>query len=93
MDYEQYRTKKGDTWDMLSLLFYGNEYFMLDLVKANPEHRKTIIFEEGIILKVPVIENEEAEDVPDWMEEDDLLEDDGLDGEVEEDDSIQREDW
>lgn len=94
MDYESYKTKKGDTWDMLSLLFYDSEYFIPELLKANPNYRKAFILDEGIILKIPVLENEEAEDIPEWMEDDDLLEDDGLDDEeVNEDGAIEREDW
>lgn len=94
MDYEEYKTKKGDTWDMLSLLFYGSEYSMGVLLKANAQHRKVFIFEEGIVLKIPTLEdNDAAEDIPDWMEDDDFLEDDGLDDEVIEDGTVEREDW
>lgn len=95
MDYEEYKTQKGDTWDMLSLLAYDSEYYLQELLKANPEYRKVFIFDEGIVLKIPLIEIDEAEDVPEWMEEDDLsLEDDGLDdGEVDENGIDGRESW
>lgn len=80
-----YKTKKGDTWDALALSFWGNEYLMGELVTANPFHRNTIVFDEGVVLVVPEIEVDDDDDAPDWLQDEEFLDDDGL--EESEDDS------
>ena len=42
---DDYRTVQGDSWDSIALKLYGND--------ANTEHRFTVLFSAGIILKVP----------------------------------------
>lgn len=86
-----YRTKKGDTWDNIAFLLWGNEYLMLELIKSNWKHRETIVFSEGITLLIPDIETDDAEDAPEWMQDEEFLEDDAQ--EVEENDAEQSESW
>lgn len=71
-----YRTKKGDTWDSIAFLLWGNEYLMLELIKSNPHHRETLVFSEGKQLLIPDISIDDSEDAPDWMQDEEFLEDD-----------------
>lgn len=50
-----YTTKLGDTWDVISLLMYGSELFVSDLMQANWEQRDVAVFSSGVTLTVPVV--------------------------------------
>lgn len=39
-----YVTRQGDAWDVISKRLYGDERFMDELIRANIEHRKTVLF-------------------------------------------------
>lgn len=63
------RTIQNDTWDKISLRVYGSENFMDQLIAANMEHRKKIIFNSGDTVNVPDIDTEAAlvnQDLPPW---------------------------
>lgn len=65
--YYEYETLEGDTWDSIALDFYNNEFKATDIMKINPEHVKTIVFQAGIILKIPIIEEERiSSTLPPW---------------------------
>ena len=40
----EYITRQGDTWDVISKRLYGDERFMDVLIRANINHRKTVVF-------------------------------------------------
>ena len=64
-----YKTEQGDTWDIIALRVYGDEHFMDTLIKANLEHRKTVIFGHGVVLTVPEIDTTSKEfeaNLPPW---------------------------
>lgn len=62
-----YKTTQGDTWDIIAKNVYGNELLFDVLIKANIEHRKTVIFPAGIVLSVPEVETaESAVNLPIW---------------------------
>lgn len=48
-------TKQGDTWDKISFRLYTNEYFVDQLVSANPQYVYTTVFDAGVQLVVPVV--------------------------------------
>jgi len=62
----EYKTRQGDTWDLISLRVYGSEKYMTKLIEANPEHRETVFFSANIKLKVPEIETPVPEELPPW---------------------------
>jgi len=62
----EYKTRQGDTWDLISLRVYGSEKYMTKLIEANPEHRETAFFSANIKLKVPEIETPVPEELPPW---------------------------
>ncbi len=62
-----YVTKSGDTWDVIAKRLYGNEVFMADLMRANPEHMNVVIFPSSVRLVVPEIKTvKTADNLPPW---------------------------
>ncbi len=64
-----YTTVSLDTWDVIAKKLYGTEVLMDRLIRANLEHRKTVFFSAGIVLKVPDVDTgsaELAENLPPW---------------------------
>ncbi|HYE80879.1 MAG TPA: tail protein X [Clostridia bacterium] len=64
--YYQYETAEGDTFDIISLAFYGDEHYSTEIMKSNPDHVGTIIFSSGVSIKIPVIEQPAASTLPPW---------------------------
>jgi hypothetical protein len=65
-EYYEYTTIQGDTFDMISLDFYDDEKYASEIIKSNPEYRTVLVFDEGSILKIPIIDEETAESLPPW---------------------------
>lgn len=64
-----YTTVSLDTWDVIAKKLYGTEVLMDRLIRANLEHRKTVFFSAGVVLKVPDVDTgsaELAENLPPW---------------------------
>lgn len=55
-EYVEYTTKKGDAYDLLAIAAYDDEKMASHIIKANPQHMKTIIFEAGVKIKIPILE-------------------------------------
>lgn len=64
--YLIYKTLQGDTFDSISLDFYDDEYLAHEIIKANPDYCKVILFEEGIELKIPILSKQENTILPPW---------------------------
>jgi len=62
----EYIAQMGDTWDLISLVFYGSEKYVLALMTANPEYTKTVVFEGGEVLTIPEISTELPATLPPW---------------------------
>ncbi len=54
-DYEMCVTRAGDTFDLLAIAAYSEEKMASHIIKANPLYADTIVFEAGVMLKIPVI--------------------------------------
>ena len=61
-----YTTKSGDMWDSIAKEQMGNEKYMSLLVSANENYSETIIFNAGVILNIPDIEEEIPQYIPPW---------------------------
>lgn len=60
-------TVNGDTFDMLALIHYYDEKQASTIIKANPDHCDTLIFEAGIKLIIPDAETiTKPETLPPW---------------------------
>lgn len=53
-------TKEGDSFDLLELRYYDEEKLAHHIIRANPDYADVIIFEGGIELTIPVIEEQES---------------------------------
>lgn len=65
-DFVFYRSVAGDTWDQLALDIYGNQFYSTKLLAANPELSGQVTLEEGMILRIPIIESATADSLPPW---------------------------
>lgn len=50
-----YKTKSGDTWDIISYVAYGSELFTDDLMRANWLFRNVVQFAAGVVITLPDI--------------------------------------
>ncbi|MCB6992893.1 LysM domain-containing protein [bacterium 210820-DFI.6.37] len=77
LDYTNYVTQERDTFDLIAYKQYGNELLASLLIQENIRYADVLLFEEGILLKIPVINEAEVDDsLPPWrkgeINEDDL---------------------
>lgn len=63
---QTYRTISGDMWDKIAYEEMGSSLYVDKLMKANAEYLDYFIFPAGIVLTIPVLEEEEAEELPLW---------------------------
>ena len=63
-----YITRQGDAWDTIAKRLYGDERYMDKLVRANIEHRKTVLFSYGVKLTVPDVSTvtSASDSLPPW---------------------------
>lgn len=61
-----YMTMEGDTWDMIALDFYNDEYLIKPIMERNRSLAHYVTFPAGVELRVPVIEAQAASDLPPW---------------------------
>lgn len=64
--YLEYETIQGDTFDSIALDFYDAEKYSNIIMQANTQHIKTLVFNKGIKLVIPVIEEEAESTLPPW---------------------------
>ncbi len=63
-----YTTKAGDTWDLIAFELWGDEFKMTDLQEANLEYADILIFDAGVVLAVPEIDNTSSAGLPSWKQ-------------------------
>ena len=65
--YYEYTPQDGDTFDLLALDMYNDERLAHYIIEYNPDYADVIVFEGGVQLKLPVVEEAEtSETVPPW---------------------------
>ena len=65
--YTEYTTRAGDTFDLLAIAAYDEEKLASYIIKANPLHMGTIVFEAGVTLKIPILDKtENPSTLPPW---------------------------
>lgn len=65
-DFVLYQTVAGDTWDQLALDIYGNKYYAAKLLEANPQLSGYVVLDEGLIMRIPILETAVAASLPPW---------------------------
>ncbi|WP_270943210.1 tail protein X [Romboutsia lituseburensis] len=66
LTYDEYETIQGDTFDSIALDFYDEEYYASEIINANPDFGSVIIFDEGIVLKIPLLDIKNNASLPPW---------------------------
>ncbi len=64
--YFEYTTLQGDTFDMIALDFYDDEFYASRIIEANPGNCGVIIFERETVLKIPILDDSAPESLPPW---------------------------
>lgn len=65
--YSVIRTVEGDTFDKLALEYYNDEKQATLIIGQNLDHCDTLIFEAGIELRIPIVDDVELpETLPPW---------------------------
>lgn len=65
-DYLTYTTADGDTYDMIALDMYYDEFKAPVIAGANPQYAGTVVFPAGVTLRVPVIPAADVSTLPPW---------------------------
>ena len=63
---KEYVTIQGDMWDGIAKKTLGSEYYMTDLIDANPDYRETVIFSANIRLTIPEKATPTPQKLPPW---------------------------
>lgn len=64
---KEYRTKSGDTWDLIAYEQMGDCGYMDILIDANRAHVRTGIFSAGTVLTIPSVPKDgHAKNLPPW---------------------------
>lgn len=66
-EWYEYTTNQGDTFDALALDVYDDETLASEIIRENPYYADVLVFDAGVTLYLPVIENtEETTTKPPW---------------------------
>lgn len=66
IDYIEYTTMQGDTYDMLALDAYNDEFLAHRIIEVNPQYASTLVFDAGIVLLIPILSQQPPETLPPW---------------------------
>lgn len=66
VDGFDYVTMQGDTFDILALDAYNDEFRAVDLIRANPRYAGVVVFEAGVTLHIPALQAAPPESLPPW---------------------------
>lgn len=66
LDGFYYTTMQGDTFDILALDAYHDEFLAPVLIAANPAYAQTLVFAAGVPLWIPKQQTAPAESLPPW---------------------------
>lgn len=66
MPNDTYTTIQGDMWDIVAKRTLGSEYYISDIIEANPTYREIVIFPANINLIIPIASTPLPENLPPW---------------------------
>ena len=67
IEYQEYETEYGDTFDSLAFRFYMNEQLSSEIIKANTDYADVLIFEDTVKIRIPIFDNVSTPDtLPPW---------------------------
>ena len=63
-----YKTKSGDTWDIIAKEVYGDELYNSFLMGNNQQHLGYFVFPEGVLLEIKDKPDKDDDFLPDWRQ-------------------------
>lgn len=66
VNYFDYVTMAGDTFDMIALDAYNDEFRAVDIIRANPQYSGIVAFDAGVTLHIPYLTESTPESLPPW---------------------------
>ena len=66
--YKTHVTVAGDTYDIIALDYYNDEFKAPLIADANLAHSDVVIFSAGVELRIPVIEQVASSKLPPWRQ-------------------------
>ena len=63
-----YKTKQGDTWDLISFNVFGSELFSKEIINANKDKSHIMIFSANTKINIPSVDLDVIDDsiLPPW---------------------------
>lgn len=61
-----YITMQGDTFDMLALDVWNDEFLSVELIRANPRYAQVVVFDAGVLLLIPRRPPDSTSTLPPW---------------------------
>lgn len=63
-----YKTKQGDTWDLISFNVFGSELFSKEIINANKDKSHIMIFSANTKINIPIVDLDVIDDsiLPPW---------------------------
>lgn len=62
----EYTTMAGDTFDMIALDAYNDEFKAAEIIRANPQYAGIVVFDAGVTLWIPYLEEDVPDSLPPW---------------------------
>ncbi len=66
IDGFDYKTMAGDTFDMIALDAYNDEFQAVKIIRANPQYSGVVVFDAGVTLRIPYLEESVPDSLPPW---------------------------
>lgn len=63
---KKYVTSQGETWESISMDFYGTPYRIKELISCNRKYSDVVIFDEVVELNIPILPDESSETLAPW---------------------------
>ena len=64
--YYKYVTIQCDNFDSIALDFYKSEKYSSTIMQANPKYIDVLVFDQGVELKIPIIDQTNSSNLPPW---------------------------
>lgn len=58
---KKYNASYGETWDSISMDFYGTPHKIAELISCNPQYSDVLIFEDNTELSIPILDGVQTE--------------------------------
>ena len=63
---KKYVTNQGETWDTISLDFYGSPYHVKELIECNRQYSDVLVFRANTELNIPILAEESSNTLAPW---------------------------